>query len=418
MMWVTPPAREGNGVLKLTIGLRLIPSGCVTSASGFLAGAVRAGIKSKGELDLAILCSEVPCTAAGVFTTNQIKSAPVILSQGHIAKERAQAVVVNSGCANACTGEPGLADAQEMAQLTAAKLGISPEEILVASTGVIGMPLPMDKIRAGIPKIKPARKGGHDFCRAIMTTDTRPKEIAVQVDLKGAKVTVGGVAKGAGMIHPNLATMLCFIATDTVVGADFLQAALQKAVDCSFNMVSIDGDTSPSDCVFLLANGLAGNESIDFDNGVAFQEALTAVCTHLARSIAQDGEGATKLIEVRVERAEDQVWARQAARTIASSPLVKAAIHGNGPNWGRIVAALGRSGAMVREDRLDVYLNDVCVMKQGSPTSFNKEEMRSALSKSDNVLIRLCLNLGDGQATAWGCDLSEEYVTINSAYTT
>jgi len=396
----------------------LIPSGSVSSASGFLAGAVHAGIKSKDELDLAILCSEVPCKAAGVFTTNQIKSAPVILSQRHITKGRAQAIAVNSGCANACTGGQGLVDARGMANLAAARLGISPEEVLVASTGVIGVLLPMDKIRAAIPKIKPTRRGGHDFCRAIMTTDTRPKEMAVQVDLKGAKFTIGGVAKGAGMVHPNLATMLCFIATDAVVSADFLQAALQKAVDCSFNMVSIDGDTSPSDCAFLLANGLAGNEPIDLDNGEVFQEALNAVCTHLAKSITRDGEGATKLIEVIVEGAEDQVWARQAARTIVSSPLVKAAIHGNDPNWGRIVAALGRSGARVREDRLDVYLNDVCVMKQGSLSPFSKAEMISALSNSDNVLIRLCLNLGDGQAITWGCDLSEEYVTINSAYTT
>jgi glutamate N-acetyltransferase/amino-acid N-acetyltransferase len=396
----------------------LISSGSVTSASGFLAGAVHTGIKSKGELDLAILCSGVPCKAVGVFAANQIKSAPIILSQRHIEKGRAQAIVANSGCANACTGGQGLADAREMAELTAARLGISPEEVLVASTGVIGVPLPMDKIRAGILKIKPTPKGGHDFCRAIMTTDTRPKEMAVQVDLKGTKFTIGGVAKGAGMIHPNMATMLCFIATDAVVSADFLPAALHKAVDGSFNMVSIDGDTSPSDCVFLLANGLAGNEPIGFDNGGAFQEALTAVCTHLAKSMARDGEGATKLIEVTVERAADRGGARQAARTIAGSPLVKAAIHGNDPNWGRIVAALGRSGARVREDRLDVYLNDVCVMKQGCPAPFSKEEMISALAKGDNVLIKLCLNLGDGQATAWGCDLSEEYVRINSAYTT
>jgi len=396
----------------------LIPSGSVTSASGFLAGAVNAGIKSEDKLDLAILCSEVPCKAAGVFTTNQIKSAPVVLSQKHITKGRAQVIVVNSGCANACTARQGLADARVMANLAAAKLGISPEEVLIASTGIIGVPLPMDKIRAGIPKIKPTREGGHDFCRAIMTTDTRQKELAVQVDLKGTKFTIGGVAKGIGMIHPNLATMLCFIATDAVVSADFLQAALQKAVDCSFNMVSIDSDTSPNDCAFLLANGLAGNEPIDLDNGGDFQEALTAVCTHLAKSMAQDGEGATKLIEVIVEGAEDQAGARQAARTIAGSPLVKAAINGNNPNWGRVVAALGRSGARVREDRLDVYLNDVCVMKQGCPTPFSREEMKLALSNNDNVLIRLCLNLGDGQAIAWGCDLSEEYVRINSSYTT
>lgn len=396
----------------------LILSGGVSSASGFLAGAVHAGIKSTDELDLAILCSEVLCTAAGVFTTNQIKSAPIILSRRHIAKGQAQAVVVNSGCANACTGGQGLADALEMANLAAARLGLSPEHILVASTGVIGVTLPMDKIKTGILEIKPTRGGGQDFCRAMMTTDTRPKEIAVQVDAGGAKFTIGGAAKGAGMIHPNMATMLCFSTSDAAVSAEFLPVALQKAIDCSFNMISIDGDTSPSDCAFLLANGLAGNEPIGFDNGDAFQEALNAVCTHLAKSIARDGEGATKLIEITVQGAADQAGARQAARTITSSPLVKAAIHGNDPNWGRIVAALGRSGAAVSEDKLDVYLNDVCIMKQGRPTSFSKQEMISALSNSDDVLIRLCLNLGDGQATAWGCDLSEEYVTINSAYTT
>jgi len=396
----------------------LIASGNVTSVSGFSAGAVHAGIKNTDELDLAILFSKAICKAAGVFTASQIKSAPVVLSQRHIGKGRAQAIVVNAGCANACTGQQGLTDATGMANLAAAKLGIPPEQVLVASTGVIGVPLPMDRIRAAIPRIKLTDKGGHDFCRAIMTTDTRPKEMAVRVDSKGGRFTVGGVAKGAGMIHPNMATMLCFVTTDAVVNADFLPAALHKAVDCSFNMVSIDGDTSPSDCVVLLANGLAGNKPVDFDDGGAFQEALNEICTHLAKSIARDAEGATKLIEVTVEGAEDRAWARQAARTVVSSSLVKAAIHGNDPNWGRFVAALGRSGAKVRGERLDVYLNDVCVMKQGSPSPFDKSGMISALSRRDNVLIRLCLNLGDGRATAWGCDLSEEYVTINSAYTT
>jgi len=396
----------------------LIRSGSITSASGFLAGAVHAGLKSGDELDLAILHSEAACRAAGVFTTNQIKSAPVILSGRHISKGRTQAIVANSGCANACTGKQGLADTVEMAKLTAQKLGTSPEEVLVASTGVIGVPLPMDRIRAAIPGVKLTRKGGHDFCRAIMTTDTRPKEMAVRVDSKGGKFTIGGVAKGAGMIHPNMATVLCFIATDAVISADFLPAALHAAVDSSFNMISIDGDTSPSDCTFLLANGSTGNQPVDFGNGEDFQEALNTVCTYLAKSIARDGEGATKLIEVMVDGAEDQVWARQAARAIVSSPLVKAAIHGNDPNWGRIVAALGRSGARVKEDKLDVYLNEVCVMKQGSPSLFNKADIISALDNTDTVLVKLYLNLGDGKATAWGCDLSEEYVTINSAYTT
>lgn len=396
----------------------VIPSGNITSASGFLAGAVHAGIKTKAELDLAILCSEVTCKAAAVFTTSQIKSAPVILSQRHVSKGQAQAIVVNSGCANACTGEQGLTDALGLASLAGAKLGISPDKVLVASTGVIGVPLPMDGIRAGIPRIRLTRRGGRDFGRAIMTTDTRPKEIAIRVDAEGGTFTMGAVAKGSGMIHPNMATMLCFLTTDALVSVDFVHASLHTAVDLSLNMVSIDGDTSPADCVFLLANGLAGNELIDFDNGDGFQEALNVVCTHLAKSIARDGEGATKLIEITVEEAEDEVWARQAARTIASSPLVKAAIHGNDPNWGRIVAALGRSGARVREDRLDAYVNDVCVMKQGCPVAFNKADMISALGGADDVLIRLCLHLGSGKATAWGCDLSEEYVTINSVYTT
>jgi len=416
----TAPRIDGASLFLLYLNLMfdLIPSGSITSASGFLAGAVYAGIKSKDELDLAILGSEVDCKAAGVFTTNQIRSAPVVLSLRHIAKGWAQAVVANAGCANACTGQQGLADAAEMAKLTAAKLDMPPQEVLVASTGVIGVPLPMDKIRAGIPRIKLTRKGGHAFRRAIMTTDTRPKEMAVRVDSRGGRFTIAGVAKGAGMIHPNMATMLCFITTDAVVSADFLHAALHEAVDCSFNMITVDGDTSPSDCALLLANGLAGNELVDFRNGDAFQQALNTVCIHLARSIARDGEGATKLIEVTVEGAEDSVWARQAARTVASSPLVKAAIHGNDPNWGRIVAALGRSGARVREEKLDVHLSDVCVMRQGAPSHFDKAEMASALSNSDIVPIKLCLNLGDGRATAWGCDLSEEYVRINSAYST
>jgi len=397
---------------------KFFPLSAVTSVQGFLAGAINVGMKTKDELDLAILYSEVSCAAAGVFTTNRIKSAPVILSQRHLTEKRAQAIVVNSGCANACVGEQGLADAWEMASLAATKLGIPPDEVLVASTGVIGVSLPMDRVRAGIKKIELSREGGHSLAKAMMTTDTKPKEGAVQVDEKGVKFSIAGVAKGAGMIHPDLATMLCFIATDALVDAQFLQSSLKKAADISFNMISIDGETSPSDCIFLLANGLAGNPAIGFDNGEAFQEALNEICIHLAKSIAGDGEGATKLIEVSVEGAVKQAEACLAARTIASSPLVKTAIHGNDPNWGRIVTALGRSGVEVIEDKLDVYLNDTCVMKQGHPVSFSKEEMIVTLSNSDSVLIGVCLNLGNGKATAWGCDLSEEYVRINSEYTT
>ena len=395
----------------------LTTSESVTSVRGFLAGAVRAGIKSKPELDLAILYSEVPCTAAGVFTTNQVKSAPVTLSQRHLSRGRAQAIVANSGCANACVGKQGLADALETANLVAAKLGISPEEVLVASTGVIGVPLSMNCIRAGIERIKLHKDGGHDFAKAIMTTDTRSKEVTARVDMRRVKFTIAGVAKGAGMIHPNLATMLCFIATDALANINFLQAALKKAVDASFNMLSIDGDTSPSDCVLLLANGLASNDMINLDNGEAFQEALTEVCIFLAKSIARDGEGATKLIEVTVEGTRDDAEAREAARTIVSSSLVKTAMYGCDPNWGRIVAALGRSGAQMAEEKLDVYLNGIRVMEQGHPVPFSRETVRTSL-QSNNVLIKVCLNLGDSKATAFGCDLSPEYVKINSAYTT
>jgi len=396
----------------------LIPDGTVTSVPGFLGGAVHAGIKDKDELDLAILYSKMPCVATGVFTTNLVKSAPIILSQRHLTQRKARAIVVNSGCANACLGEQGMTDASEMASLTATKVSIASQEVLVASTGVIGKPLPMSQVRNGIEKIELHQNGGHNLARAMMTTDTMPKEIAIQVEAKEGKFTLAGVAKGAGMMHPELATMLCFITTDAAVNIDFLQQSLKKAVDVSFNMLSIDGETSPNDCVFLLANGLARNTEISFNNGGDFQNALNEVCIYLAKSIAQDGEGATRLIEVVVEGAVNQTEARRAARTIVSSPLVKAAMHGGDPNWGRIVAALGRSGAKIREDKLDVHLNDVCVMEQGSPTRFNAEELQMSLARANKVPIKVYLNLGDGRATAWGCDLSEEYVRINSEHAT
>jgi glutamate N-acetyltransferase/amino-acid N-acetyltransferase len=395
---------------------KAITSGTVTSPQGFLAGAVKASIKSQEKLDLAILCSEKPCVAAGVFTANAIKAAPVILSQKHLKNGSAQAIVVNSGYANACTGDSGMADAVEMARSVAEKLRLSVEDVLVASTGVIGVPLPMDRVRAGIRKVALTKEGGHELARAMMTTDTFPKEMAIFVESKLGRFTLGGVAKGAGMIHPDMATMLCFLTTDAAVDARFLQSALQKAVNVSFNMITIDGDTSPSDTVVILTDGLAGTETINSRNGELFQKALDEVCLHLAKCVARDGEGATKLIEVAVEGAVNEAQARLAARTIASSPLFKAAVHGNDPNWGRIVSALGRSGAKVNESKLDVYLNDVCVMKQGSPVPFDKQELSTSLSGKE-VSVRLYLNLGEGKATAWGCDLSEEYVTINSAYT-
>lgn len=396
----------------------LIPSGSITDVPGFSSGAMHAGIKSTGELDLALLLSRVPCVAAGVFTRNQVKSASVILSREHLATACAQAIVVNSGCANACVGEGGMVNAVEIVELVAAKLRISPDDVLLASTGVIGSPLPMVCVRRGIEQIVLKESGGHDMARAMMTTDTVAKEVSLQVRMGGVDITVAGVAKGVGMIHPDMATMLCFVATDALVDADFLQEALKRAAAISFNMISVDGDTSTNDCVFLLANGLAGGESINSHNGGVFQKALNEVCVHLAKSMVRDGEGATRLIEVAVKGAVSQEEARCAARAVASSLLVKAAVHGSDPNWGRVVAALGRSGAQVKESKLGICLNDVCLMKEGNAVPFNAEKLKLSLENSDCVVINAELGLGNSGAMAWGCDLSEEYATINSAYTT
>ncbi len=395
--------------------IEFLASGTVTSAQGFLAGATVCGIKASGGVDLAILHSEKPCTVAGVFTTNAIKAAPVVVSQRRVRSGRAQSIIVNSGCANACTGEDGVADAEEMAELAAKKLGLSAYDVLVASTGVIGVRLPLERIRSGVKGIVLKGNGGHELAKAIMTTDTFPKEVALRVETDFGAFIVGGVAKGAGMIHPQLATMLCFLTTDADVEAGVLQDCLRQAVDVSFNMVTIDGDTSPNDMVVLLANRTSGVK-IGEDSAGLLTRALEETCVYLAKCIAKDGEGATKLIEVVVEGALDVVEARAAARTVAASPLVKAAVHGNDPNWGRIVAALGRSGIRMEERRLDVYLCGTCVMKQGQPQSFDRRRLNMSLTEKE-VSIKLHLNLGLAKAVAWGCDLSEEYVTINSAYT-
>lgn len=394
-----------------------IEGGTVTSPQGFVAGAAYAGLKVKGGLDVGVLCSETPCVAAGVFTTSTVKAAPVLWCQERAADGRARAIVVNSGCANACTGEQGMADAASMASMAASKLGLRPEEVMVASTGVIGQRLPLERVAQGIDRIALSREGGHELARAIMTTDTRAKEVAVAVE--GTGVTVGGIAKGSGMIHPNLGTLLCFLATDAAVDAAFLDKALHNAVDVSFNMVTIDGDTSPNDSVLILANGAAGNEVLvdGSPEAEAFREAVTTVCTALGRQIAADGEGASKLIEVTVDGAATVGDARVAARTIAGSPLLKAAVHGCDPNWGRVVAALGRSGAEVDPWKVGLYMNGVCLMERGSPQVFDRDRVRRLMAAAE-VPIRVCLNLGDGAATAWGCDLTAEYVVINSEYTT
>jgi len=399
--------------------IEFVTAGTVTSAQGFHAGATYAGIKKKAgdSLDLGLLFSEVPCAAAGVFTTNKIKAAPVAWCQQRLESGKAAAVVVNSGCANACTGEQGEADAAEMAALAAKGIGIAVEDVLVASTGVIGKRLPMELIKEGLGQIVLSADGGHVLEKAIMTTDTVAKEAAVRVGAGG--FVVGGIAKGSGMIHPQMATLLCFLTTDAAVEIDFLKPALRQAVDVSFNMISVDGDTSTNDTVLLMANGRAGGEVIKQGSGQAavFQQALEQVCVCLAKSVARDGEGASKLIEVTVGGAASIAEARLAARTIVSSPLVKSAVHGNDPNWGRVMAAVGRSGIEVVETRIDLALGGVAVLKGGSPLPYDEKDV-VAVFKGSEVAISLNLNLGDAAATAWGCDLSPEYVAINSAYMT
>jgi glutamate N-acetyltransferase/amino-acid N-acetyltransferase len=392
-----------------------IPSGGITSPRGFLAGASSAGIKYANRPDMGILYSEAPCTAAAVFTTNKVKAAPVILDQRRLRGDKISAVVVNSGCANSCTGPQGMKDAVAMAELAAQHAGLAAESVLVASTGVIGTLLPMERIEAGIKKITFSAGGGHDIARAIMTTDTVPKEVAVKAD----DFVIGGMAKGAGMIHPDLATLLCFLTTDADVESGFLRQTLREAADISFNMVSVDGDNSTNDMALIMANGMSGGQPITGQSPQAgvFRQMLNDVCIYLARAIARDAEGATKLIEVNVSGAASVADARLAARTIVGSSLVKAAVHGSDPNWGRVLAAAGRSGAALEDDKLELYIGATGVVKDGSPVPFDKKEVVGHLDGKE-AFIKLDLHLGNAEATAWGCDLSEEYVKINAEYTT
>jgi glutamate N-acetyltransferase / amino-acid N-acetyltransferase len=397
-------------------GLELINQGTLTSPAGFQAGAAYGGINkhARHHLDVGLLLATTPCRAVGAFTRNRVRAAPVLLSQARLPGAGIRAVVVNSGCANASTGPQGLRDAESMAAMAAARLGVPRDSTLVASTGVIGPHLPLDRLKTAIGLIEVSPAGGHDFARAIMTTDTRPKEAAC----RSGAFTVGGAAKGAGMIHPDMATMLAFLTTDARVEPGFLGQALSEAVQRSFNMISVDGDTSTNDSVFLLASELAGGEEIGAGSaaGARFRGALEAVCIHLAREIARDGEGATRLIEATVSGAASMHDARAAARTIVSSLLVKTAIHGADPNWGRIIAAAGRSGAQLAEEKLALSLAGVPVLRNGQPLAFDSAALSARLREKE-VKIRLDLNLGGDEAVAWGCDLSAEYVAINADYT-
>ncbi len=402
--------------------LEWIEGGGITSPLGFAAGGVYAGIKSHGpedRLDLGLLVADRPCTVAGIFTKNRVCGAPVTLCRERVARGSAQALVVNSGCSNVAMGERGLADARTMTELAAKHLGLDAQQVLVGSTGVIGRPLPMEKIRAGLARISTKRESGLDFARAIMTTDTVHKARALRVRVGGQTYTVGGVAKGAGMVHPDMATVFGFFTTDAAVPAALLQDMLRKAGDVSFNMVDVDMDTSTSDTMLLFASGAAGGGTIAAGSpeAAALQAAIEKLAIELARDLARDGEGARTLIEMVVQGAASRQDARIAARTVVSSPLVKTMITGRDPNLGRVMMALGRSGAQIEVERTSVWIGEHCAFERGAATQLDYALISKAMDAPE-VQLRADLGLGTHSATAWGCDLTEDYVRINADYTT
>ena len=400
--------------------IEIINGGGVTSASGFTAGSTYAGLKTEaGVPDLGIILSDRPANSAATFTTNSIESPSVTASRKRKKAGISRGVVANSGCANCSVGSQGLTDAEELASLAASHVGVSGDDIYVASTGMIGVELPMALIRQNIGNIILSDGGGTEFANAIMTTDSNRKERAVSFMHDGKTVTVGGAAKGVGMIHPNMATMLCFITTDADVDQSFLQSVLSESVAVSFNMTDVDSDQSTNDSVIILANGASETEQIEEKSAGAdtFVEALRYVCTELAKELARDGEGAQTLIEVIVEGAHSTEEARKSAREIASSLLVKAMVHGKDPNWGRLVMALGKSSIQLEEQKIDIFISDIHIVHKGIAIPYLKDAVVSAMN-SEQVDFRINLNIGNSSATAWGCDLTEEYVIFNSAYST
>jgi len=411
--------------------LQPVPGGSVTSPQGFLAGAVHAGLKDGGELDLALLVSQTPCSAAGVFTQNRVRAAPVVYDEGLLNERpgRLRGVVMNARVANACTGEPGLAAAGAMARAAESALQVPARSVLVLSTGVIGVPLPMDLVTNGIAAAAPlvSAKGGADAARAIMTTDTQPKHLAVRVETAGGMVTVGGIAKGAGMIHPNMATMLAILTTDAMVDVSHLHDLLRRVTDRTFNAISVDGDTSTNDTVLLLANG-ASEVALarDVEGGRAFDEAVLHVARELALMIVRDGEGATRFVEIVVAGASTEALARDIGRAIARSSLVKTAIAGGDPNWGRILAAAGASGLPIVPERLGLAVQrraegggpagEWLLLARGSTPAVYDEAAAREVFAGPALIIRLELGMGGAEATVWTCDLSEQYVRVNAHY--
>ncbi|MEH7439452.1 bifunctional ornithine acetyltransferase/N-acetylglutamate synthase [Neobacillus drentensis] len=398
----------------------VLEEGSVTLPKGYKAGGMHCGIKRK-RLDLGYIVSEVPATAAGVYTTNIFQAAPLLVTQESVAKEnKLQAIIVNSGNANACTGEQGLLDAYTMQKDFANELGIEAHLVAVTSTGVIGELMPMDKVKAGVTQILNKEYENESlFKEAILTTDTCVKHTAVQMTIDGKKVSIGGASKGSGMIHPNMATMLGFVTTDANIAQEDLLAALRDVTNQTFNMITVDGDTSTNDMVLVLANGLAENSQLTKDHPEwdIFKKGLKLVCESLAKKIARDGEGATKLVEVQVTGSYSRNAASAVGKAIISSNLVKTAIYGTDPNWGRIVTAIGYSGVPVEPNAIKVAIGPYTVFENGLPSMFVEEEVKEYL-QLDVIKIHVELNQGEFSATAWGCDLTYDYVKINASYRT
>ena len=386
--------------------------------TSFSAAGVAAGLKTKGGLDLGLIVSHVPAASAAVFTRNRVQAAPIVVCRERILGGTCRAVVANSGNANCCTGAQGLADARTMTQLVASGLNISPEEVFVASTGVIGAPLAMDNIHASVPDLIAALdpRGFIDFAEAIMTTDTQRKAVAVEDQINGTSFTVLAVAKGAGMIRPDMATMLCFVCTNIKISSMDLQQALDGAVDRSFNRITVDGDTSTNDMVLMMANGTSGAVVESRQDRQRFQNVLDSVLLDLARMMVKDAEGATKLVEVSVQGALCDDDARQVADTVAHSNLVKTAFFGEDANWGRILAAAGRAGVPMNQDRLDIHFNDVLMVKNGVGCGPDAEIQATRVLQQPEFQVVLDLNLGEGQASVLTCDFSIDYVKINADY--
>ncbi|MCB9422862.1 MAG: bifunctional glutamate N-acetyltransferase/amino-acid acetyltransferase ArgJ [Ardenticatenaceae bacterium] len=406
--------------------LNVIESGTVTSPAGFRAAALAAHIKYANRLDLAVIVSDRDCAAAGVFTQNQVAAAPVLVDKETLAKGngRIRAIIANAGNANASTGKPGLKNARDTQQIAAASLGCTPEQVLILSTGVIGVQLPMNKLQAGIETAanQHSPDNGLAAAQAIMTTDTHPKHLAVQVELPGGVVTIGGMAKGSGMIHPNMATMLGVVTTDALVAPELLQGMLGTAVNASFNRISVDGDTSTNDTVLLLANGASGVPVNDAASVKAFQTTLTDFCIQLAQMIVRDGEGASKFVEIQVTSAKNSSDAHAIAATITTSPLVKTAFAGSDANWGRILAAAGRAGVTFDQNLVELWIgintpNELQLVAQGTPTNYQEADAARIFAQP-TFKIRLDLGIGTASDMMWTSDLTHEYVSINADYRT